>query len=90
MPKIIARLDSIDNYTKWRKRFDLFEEDRLASGVTTLYVGHELNNKKKIHLIFEVSSIENLLMFVEPSKIRARAISYGHDPLTAEVLSCSD
>ena len=46
MPKIIARLDSIDNYTKWRKRFDLFEEDRLASGVTTLYVGHELNNEK--------------------------------------------
>ena len=51
MPKIIARLDSIDNYTKWRKRFDLFEEDRLASGVTTLYVGHELNNEKK-HILY--------------------------------------
>ena len=90
MPKIIARLDTIDSYTEWKKRFDHFEEDRLASGVKTLYVGHELDNENKVHLVFEVSSFERLLVFVEPSKIRARAISYGHDPLTAEVLPCSD
>ena len=90
MPKIIAQLNLTKPYIEWKKSFDGDSLNRKNVGVTTIYVGHDLNNERRVHLLFNISSNEAMLKFSQPNLIRDRALLYGHDPLTAKVIPCID
>ena len=50
MPKVITSFE-VKVYAHWKKTFDSHAGKREEANIKTIYVGHKLENKNKVHAV---------------------------------------
>ena len=43
----------VKDWDHWKKSFDAHKEPREAAGIKTVYVGNEIDNPNKVHIVMD-------------------------------------
>ena len=87
MTKFIVNFE-VKDWEHWKKSFDAHEEPRIKAGIKVDYVGHELENEKKVHVVMDAESPETLKKFMDENKDAIN--NSGHIQETTNVAVCTD
>ena len=66
MVKIIGNFE-VDDWVHWKKMFDQHSNAREAAGIKTIYVGNEIENTNKVHIVMETPAADTCLLYTSPS-----------------------
>ena len=89
MVKIIGSFE-VENWDHWKKGFDEHSEARLKVGIKTIYVGHELENSNKVHMVFETPEADSLQKIMQQPENQEVIKNSGHKRETTVMVVCSD
>ena len=64
MVKVVGNFE-VKDWTHWKKMFDEHSGPREAAGIKTIYVGHELENPNKVHIVMETPAAETMQKFMQ-------------------------
>ena len=89
MVKIIGNFE-VNDWVHWKKMFDQHSNAREAAGIKTIYVGNEIENTNKVHIIMETPTADTMQKFMQDPE-NARVIEQsGHKQETTVMSVCSD
>ena len=89
MVKIIGNFE-VDDWVHWKKMFDQHSSAREAAGIKTIYVGNEIENTNKVHIVMETPAADTMQKFMQDPE-NARVIEQsGHKQETTVMSVCSD
>ena len=89
MVKIIGNFE-VNDWVHWKKMFDQHSNAREAAGIKTIYVGNEIENTKKVHIVMETPTADTMQKFMQDPE-NARVIEKsGHKQETTVMSVCSD
>ena len=89
MVKIIGNFE-VNDWVHWKKMFDQHSNAREAAGIKTIYVGNEIENTNKVHIVMETPSADTMQKFMQDPE-NARVIKQsGHKQETTVMSVCSD
>ena len=89
MVKIIGNFE-VDDWVHWKKMFDQHSNAREAAGIKTIYVGNEIENTNKVHIVMETPAADTMQKFMQDPE-NARVIEKsGHKQETTVMSVCSD
>ena len=89
MVKIIGNFE-VNDWVHWKKMFDQHSNAREAAGIKTIYVGNEIENTNKVHIVMETPSADTMQKFMQDPE-NARVIEQsGHKQETTVMSICSD
>ena len=89
MVKIIGNFE-VDDWVHWKKMFDQHSNAREAAGIKTIYVGNEIENTNKVHIVMETPTADTMQKFMQDPE-NARVIEKsGHKQETTVMSVCSD
>ena len=89
MVKIIGNFE-VNDWVHWKKMFDQHSNAREAAGIKTIYVGNEIENTNKVHIVMETPSADTMQKFMQDPE-NARVIEKsGHKQETTVMSVCSD
>ena len=63
--KIVGNFEINKSYEHWKSVFDAHESQRSKAGIATIFVGRKLHNSQKVHILFEVESIQAMQEFMQ-------------------------
>ena len=89
MVKIVGSFE-VKDWDHWKKAFDDHREPRETFGIKTIYVGNEIENPNKVHIVMDTPSADTMQKFMqqpENSKVIAES---GHIQETTSMVVCSD
>ena len=64
MVKIVGSFE-VNDWAHWKKMFDEHSGPREAAGIKTIYVGNELENPNKVHIVMETPAADTMQKFME-------------------------
>ena len=89
MVKIIGNFE-VSDWVHWKKMFDQHSNAREAAGIKTIYVGNEIENTNKVHIVMETPTADTMQKFMQDPE-NARVIEKsGHKQETTVMSVCSD
>ena len=89
MVKIIGNFE-VNDWVHWKKMFDQHSNAREAAGIKTIYVGNEIENTNKVHIVMETPSADTMQKFMQDPE-NARVIEQsGHKQETTVMSVCSE
>ena len=89
MVKIIGNFE-VNDWVHWKKMFDQHSNAREAAGIKTIYVGNEIENTNKVHIVMETPTADTMQKFMQDPE-NARVIEKsGHIQETTVMSVCSD
>ena len=89
MVKIIGNFE-VNDWVHWKKMFDQHSNAREAAGIKTIYVGNEIENTNKVHIVMDTPSADTMQKFMQDPE-NARVIEQsGHKQETTVMSVCSD
>tara|TARA_B100001029_G_C14818913_1_gene316548 strand:- start:246 stop:515 length:270 start_codon:yes stop_codon:yes gene_type:complete len=89
MVKIIGNFE-VNDWVHWKKMFDQHSNAREAAGIKTIYVGNEIENTNKVHIVMETPTADTMQKFMQDPE-NARVIEKsGHKQETTVMSVCSD
>ncbi len=89
MVKIIGNFE-VNDWVHWKKMFDQHSNAREAAGIKTIYVGNEIENTNKVHIVIETPAADTMQKFMQDPE-NARVIEQsGHKQETTVMSVCSD
>ena len=89
MVKIIGNFQ-VNDWVHWKKMFDQHSNAREAAGIKTIYVGNEIENTNKVHIVMETPAADTMQKFMQDPE-NARVIEKsGHKQETTVMSVCSD
>ena len=89
MVKIIGNFE-VNDWVHWKKMFDQHSNAREAAGIKTIYVGNEIENTNKVHIVMETPTADTMQKFMQDPE-NARVIEKsGHKQKTTVMSVCSD
>ena len=89
MVKIIGNFE-VNDWVHWKKMFDQHSNVREAAGIKTIYVGNEIENTNKVHIVMETPTADTMQKFMQDPE-NARVIEKsGHKQETTVMSVCSD
>ncbi len=89
MVKIIGNFE-VNDWVHWKKMFYQHSNAREAAGIKTIYVGNEIENTNKVHILMETPSADTMQKFMQDPE-NARVIEQsGHKQETTVMSVCSD
>ena len=89
MVKIIGNFE-VNDWVHWKKMFDQHSNAREAAGIKTIYVGNEIENTNKVHIVMETPTADTMQKFMQDPE-NARVIEQsGHKQETTVMSVCSE
>ena len=89
MVKIIGNFE-VNDWVHWKKMFDQHSNAREAAGIKTIYVGNEIENTNKVHIVMETPAADTMQKFMQDPE-NARVIEKsGHKQEPTVMSRCSD
>ena len=89
MVKIVGNFE-VNDWVHWKKMFDQHSNAREAAGIKTIYVGNEIENTNKVHIVMETPTADTMQKFMQDPE-NARVIEKsGHKQETTVMSVCSD
>ena len=89
MVKMVGNFE-VKDWTHWKKMFDEHSGPREAAGIKTIYVGHELENPNKVHIVMETPAADTMQKFMQNTENAKVIEKSGHKQETTVMNICSD
>ena len=89
MVKIIGNFE-VKDWAHWKKMFDEHSSSRETAGIKTIYVGNEIENTKKVHIIMETTAADTMQKFKQDPENAKVIEQSGHKQETTVMSICSD
>ncbi len=89
MVKIIGNFE-VNDWVHWKKMFDQHSNAREAAGIKTIYVGNEIENINKVHIVMETPSADTMQKFMQDPENAKVIEQSGHRQETTVMSICSD
>jgi len=64
MVKIVGNFE-VKDWVHWKKMFDEHSAPRDAAGIKTIYVGNEIENPNKVHVVMETPAADTMQKFMQ-------------------------
>ena len=77
--KLLMNFEITKGYDHWKSVFIGNQDKRQEAGIKTVFFGGDKNNPKKVHVCFEVESLEKVQEFMHNPDIAAEIKSSGHN-----------
>ena len=77
--KVLINFEVTKGYEQWKSVVKEHEAKIEGLGVKIIWLGAEKNNPKKVHVCFEVESLEKVQEFMHNPDIAAEIKSSGHN-----------
>ena len=87
MVKIIGNFE-VNDWVHWKKMFDQHSNAREAAGIKTIYVGNEIENTNKVHIVMESPAADTMQKFMQDPE-NARVIEQSGHKQETTVMSIS-
>ena len=89
MVKIIGNF-GVNDWVHWKKMFDQHSNAREAAGIKTIYVGNEIENTNKVHIVMETPAADTMQKFMQDPENAKVIEQSGHKQETTVMSICSD
>jgi len=89
MVKIIGNFE-VNDWVHWKKMFDQHSNAREAAGIKTIYVGNEIENTNKAHIVMETPAADTMQKFMQDPENAKVIEQSGHKQETTVMSICSD
>ena len=89
MVKVVVNFE-VKEWSHWKKMFDEHTGPREAAGIKTIYVGHELENPNKVHIVMETLAADTMQKFMQNEENAKVIEKSGHKHETTVMSICSD
>ena len=89
MVKIIGNFE-VNDWVHWKKMFDQHSNAREAAGIKTIYVGNEIENTNKVHIVMETPAADTMQKFMQDPENSKIIEQSGHKQETTVMTVCSD
>ena len=89
MVKIIGNFE-VNDWVHWKKMFDQHSNAREAAGIKTIYVGNEIENTNKVHIVMETPAADTMQKFMQDPENAKVFEQSGHKQETTVMSICSD
>ena len=89
MVKIIGNFE-VNDWVHWKKMFDQHSNAREAAGIKTIYVGNEIENTNKVHIVMETPTADTMQKFMQDPENDRVIEKSGHKQETTVMSVCSD
>ena len=89
MVKIIGNFE-VNDWVHWNKMFDQHSNAREAAGIKTIYVGNEIENTNKVHIVMETPAADTMQKFMQDPENAKVIEQSGHKQETTVMSICSD
>ena len=89
MVKIIGNFE-VNDWVNWKKMFDQHSNAREAAGIKTIYVGNEIENTNKVHIVMETPAADTMQKFMQDPENAKVIEQSGHKQETTVMSICSD
>ena len=89
MVKIIGNFE-VNDWVHWKKMFDQHANAREAAGIKTIYVGNEIENTNKVHIVMETPAADTMQKFMQDPENAKVIEQSGHKQETTVMSICSD
>jgi hypothetical protein len=89
MVKIIGNFE-VDDWVHWKKMFDQHSYSREVAGIKTIYVGNEIENTNKVHIVMETPAADTMQKFMQDPENAKVIEQSGHKQETTVMSICSD
>ena len=89
MVKIIGNFE-VNDWVHWKKMFDQHSNAREAAGIKTIYVGNEIENTNKVHIVMETPAADTMQKFMKDPENDKVIEQSGHKQETTVMSICSD
>ena len=89
MVKIIGNFE-VNDWVHWKKMFDQHSNAREAAGIKTIYVGNEIENTNKVHIVMETPAEDTMQKFMQDPENAKVIEQSGHKQETTVMSICSD
>ena len=89
MVKIIGNFE-VNDWVHWKKMFDQHSNAREAAGIKTIYVGNEIENTNKVHIVMETPAADTMQKFMQDPENAKVIEQSGHKQETTVMRICSD
>ena len=64
MVKIVGSFE-VNDWVHWKKTFDAHSEAREKANIKSIYVGNELENNNKVHIVMETPEVDTMQKFMQ-------------------------
>ena len=89
MVKIMGNSE-VNDWVHWKKMFDQHSNAREAAGIKTIYVGNEIENTNKVHIVMETPAEKKKKKFMQDPENAKVIEQSGHKQETTVMSICSD
>ena len=89
MVKIVGSFE-VKDWGHWKKAFDSHSGPREVAGIKTIYVGNELENPNKVHVVMETPAADTMQKFMQQPENAKVIEESGHKQETSVFAVCSD
>ena len=89
MVKIVGNFE-VNDWVHWKKMFDQHSNAREAAGIKTIYVGNEIENTNKVHIVMETPAADTMQKFMQDPENAIVIDQSGHKQETTVMSVCSD
>ena len=89
MVKIIGNFE-VNDWVHWKKMFDQHSNAREAAGIKTIYVGNEIENTNKVHIVMETPAADTMQKFMQDHENAKVIEQSGHKQETTVMSICSN
>tara|TARA_B110000438_G_C15399071_1_gene472556 strand:+ start:154 stop:423 length:270 start_codon:yes stop_codon:yes gene_type:complete len=89
MPKVIGSF-KVKDWDQWVNAFTDHNKAREKAGIKIIYVGNELGDKNKVHVVMDVPAPDTLQNFMQQPENQKVIQESGHIQETTKMVMCSD
>ena len=89
MVKIVGNFE-VKDWVHWKKMFDEHSAPRDAAGIKTIYVGNEIENPNKVHVVMQTTAANKKQKFMQDPENAKIIEQSGHKQETTVMAVCSD
>ncbi len=89
MVKMVGSFE-VNDWAHWKKMFDGHSGQREAAGIKTIYVGNEIENPNKVHIVMETLAADTMQKFMQDPENAKVIEQSGHKQETTVMAVCSD
>ena len=89
MVKVIMNFE-VEDWDKWHAAFLANSKMREENDIKEIYVGHELENKNKVHVIYDTPAPDTIQKMMQKPEVQEVMKNAGNKVETMVVATCTD
>ena len=89
MVKVIMNFE-VEDWDKWHAAFLANSKMREENHIKEIYVGHELENKNKVHIVYDTPEADTIQKMMQKPEVQEVMKNAGNKVETMVFATCTD